>query len=266
MPWSAGVDRAASGCARSCSPTSSSTSWRPPRPGDGLTRRVVAADDLFAPSPAARLMAARPLSGRARRKALDGVKGWPADSPGALNAWLLFVTTKPPTWREKLLAWPDGPLTLGEPHDGFLYPDPIGFWTEVRRWSIELLRVHEPRWSTAECLALTALVHVGERPEHLALAQQDVPTAHDRVPRRAGLAVRPTSTWPPPPSPSPTRTAPASCTRGGGAPRPTELSSARHPNTRRCTACTGPKTCRCGCNGHRDHAEEAGLVRSGQSQ
>jgi hypothetical protein len=117
-------------------------------------------------------VAARSLSGRARRKALDSVATWPADSPGALNAWLLFVTTKPPLWREKLLAWPDGPLTLGEPHGGFLYPDPIGFWTEVRRWSIELLRVHEPHWSTGECLALTTLVHVGERPEHLALARR----------------------------------------------------------------------------------------------
>ncbi|MGH9273237.1 MAG: hypothetical protein ACRDZU_01205 [Acidimicrobiales bacterium] len=132
----------------------------------------MAADgDLFAPSPATRLAAARSLSRRGRRKAMETVVEWPSDSPGARNAWLLFVTTKPPTWREKLLPWPDGPLTLGEPHDGFLYPDPIGFWTEVRRWSIELLRVHEPRWSTAECLALTTLVHVGERPEHLALAQ-----------------------------------------------------------------------------------------------
>jgi hypothetical protein len=133
---------------------------------------VGADDDLFAAAPAVRLAAARSLSRRARRKLIESVPDWPADSPGARNAWLLFVTTKPPIWREKLLAWPDGPLTLGEPHDGFLYPDPIGFWAEVRRWSIELLRVHEPRWSTAECLALTALVHVGERPEHLRLAQE----------------------------------------------------------------------------------------------
>jgi hypothetical protein len=133
---------------------------------------VGADDDLFAAAPAVRLAAARALSRRARRKLLESVPDWPADSPGARNAWLLFVTTKPPTWRDKLLAWPDGPLTLGEPHDGFLYPDPIGFWAEVRRWSIELLRVQEPRWSTAECLALTTLVHVGERAEHLRLAQE----------------------------------------------------------------------------------------------
>lgn len=132
---------------------------------------MAADEDLFAAVPAARLAAARGLSARARRKLLDNVKGWPPDSPGAVNAWLLFVTTKPPTWRDKLLAWPAGPLTIGEPHDGFLYPDPIGFWTEVRRWSIELFRAQEPTWSTAECLALTALVHVGGNPEHLALAE-----------------------------------------------------------------------------------------------
>jgi hypothetical protein len=131
---------------------------------------VSADDELFAPQPRSRLTAARALSGRARRKVLSGVVGWPVNSPGARNAWLLFVTTKPPTWRDALLPWPDGPLTLGEPHDGFLYPDPIGFWTEVRRWSIELLRIHEPTWSTAESLALTALVHVGDHPEHLTLA------------------------------------------------------------------------------------------------
>jgi hypothetical protein len=131
---------------------------------------VVADDDLFAPTPAARLAAARALSRRARRKALDRVRDWPDDSPGALNAWLLLVTTKPPIWRERLLPWPQGPLTLGEPHAGFIYPDPIGFWTEVRRWSIELFRAHEPAWSTAECLALTTLVHVSDHPEHLKLA------------------------------------------------------------------------------------------------
>jgi hypothetical protein len=92
------------------------------------------------------------------------VDGWPALSPGARNAWLLFVTTKPPTWSDPLVPWPAGPLTLGEPHDGFLYPDPIGFWAEVRRWSLELLRTVEPTWSVGECLALSALVHTGEDP------------------------------------------------------------------------------------------------------
>jgi hypothetical protein len=70
-----------------------------------------------------------------------------------------------------LLPWPAGPLTFGEPHPGFIYPDPIGFWVEVRRWAIELFRAHEPRWSTAEALALTTLVHIGGDPAPLALAQ-----------------------------------------------------------------------------------------------
>lgn len=131
---------------------------------------MTADDDLFAATPAARLAAARSLPRRARRKALESVVGWPTSSPGARNAWLLLVTTKPPSWRDPLLAWPDGPLTLGEPHPGFLYPDPIGFWEEVRRWSIELFRLQEPAWSTAECLALTTLVHVGAHPAALGLA------------------------------------------------------------------------------------------------
>ncbi len=129
-------------------------------------------EPLFAGEPAARLQAARALPRRARRRLGDPIEGWPATSPGARNAWLLLVTTKEPSWRDPLLAWPEGPLTLGELHPGFLYPDPIGFWTEVRRWSIELFRRDQPRWSTAECLALTTLVHVGDDPGHLALATE----------------------------------------------------------------------------------------------
>ncbi len=127
--------------------------------------------DLYAPDPRSRLAAARKLSGRTRRKLEAPVPGWPTDSPAARNAWLLFVTTKPPAWRDPLVPWPDHPLTLGELHPGFLYPDPIGFWTEVRRWAIELLRPYEPHWSTGESLALAALVHVGGDPRHLELAQ-----------------------------------------------------------------------------------------------
>lgn len=115
-------------------------------------------------------MAARSLSARRRRRLLDEVTAWPTASPGSRNAWLLLVTSKPPTWRDPLLPWPGARLTLGEPHEGFLYPDPAGFWREVRRWSIELLRAEEPTWSTAESLALTTLVHVGEDPSHLAMA------------------------------------------------------------------------------------------------
>jgi hypothetical protein len=128
---------------------------------------AVADEDLFSDDPATRLERARSLSGRARRKAMAVDGPWPTESPGARNAWLLLVTTKPTSWRDPLLSWPDGPLTLGEPHAGFLYPDPIGFWAEVRRWAIELFRRHQPQWSTGEALALTTLVHVGDDPEHL---------------------------------------------------------------------------------------------------
>lgn len=129
-------------------------------------------DRLYASTPAERLQAARALSARGRRKVLADLPDWPERSPGAANAWLLLVTTKPPSWQDALMPWPEGPLTFGEPHDGFIYPDPIGFWVEVRRWAIELFRAHEPRWSTAEALALTALVHLGDQPERLDTAMR----------------------------------------------------------------------------------------------
>lgn len=129
-------------------------------------------DALHANDPGRRLQAARALSGRARRKALARPGTWPPDSPGACNAWLLFVTSKPPSWRDPLHPWVERPLTLGEPHEGFLYPDPIGFWDEIRRWSVELFRIHEPDWSTGESLSLTTLVHVQGDPTQLEAAQR----------------------------------------------------------------------------------------------
>jgi hypothetical protein len=131
---------------------------------------VPPSDDLFAPDPAGRLAAARRMGRRDLRRLGPPPASWPADSPGARNAWLLLVTTKPPSWRDPLIPWPAEPLTLGSPHPGFLYPDPVGFWAEVRRWSIELFRSLEPSWSTAESLALTTLVHTGGEPHHLPLA------------------------------------------------------------------------------------------------
>lgn len=133
----------------------------------------MAADaDLYAPDPSTRLAAARGLSPRARRRLVRHAPDWPTLSPGALNAWLLLVTTKPPHWREPLLPWPEEPLSLGEPHPGFLYPDPIGFWAEVRRWSIAVFTRVEPTWRTAEALALTTLVHCGEDASVVELAQR----------------------------------------------------------------------------------------------
>jgi hypothetical protein len=81
-----------------------------------------------------------------------------------------MVTTKPPSWEDPLVRWRDSPLTLGVPHEGFFYPDPLGFWAEVRRWALVLFRVVEPGWDTAEALALTSLLHTGGAPERLARA------------------------------------------------------------------------------------------------
>jgi len=112
--------------------------------------------------------ARRESTSRRTLKALnERANGWPAFSPGSMNAWLLFVTTKAPNWRDAFLTWPEGPLTLGEPHEGFFYPDPLGFWAEVRRWAVELFRRHQPTWAAPEALTLTTLLHIGEEPERL---------------------------------------------------------------------------------------------------
>ena len=112
------------------------------------------------------------MTPRAAKRLVGAVKGWPSHSPGAVNAWLLFVTTKPPSWRDTLLVWRESPLAVGKPHEGFLYPDPIGFWAEVRRWSVETLRGFERSWDVSEALAVTALIHVGERPGALDVAMR----------------------------------------------------------------------------------------------
>lgn len=71
-----------------------------------------------------------------------------------------MVTTKAPEWQDRFIPWKDSPLTLGQPHEGFFYPDPIGFWAEVRKWSVALLRLVEPEWTSAEALSLTTLLHM----------------------------------------------------------------------------------------------------------
>ncbi|HUQ63134.1 MAG TPA: hypothetical protein VM121_05235 [Acidimicrobiales bacterium] len=78
-----------------------------------------------------------------------------------MNAWLLLVTTKPPTWRDPLVLWREEPLTLGQAHEGFWYPDPLGFFAELRRWAVQIFDVYEPTWGPHEALSLTALLHVG---------------------------------------------------------------------------------------------------------
>jgi hypothetical protein len=126
-------------------------------------------DDLHGRDPAARLAAARALKAKAVAKLQPA--GWPPLSPGAVNAWLLLVTTKPPQWRDPLLAFPEAPLTAGHPHEGFLYPDPVGFWAEVRRWATTVARTRRPGWTVTEALSVSALVHLGDEPARLALAR-----------------------------------------------------------------------------------------------
>ena len=68
--------------------------------------------------------------------------------------------------------WREEPPTLGVPHNGFFYPDPLGFWTEVRRWATLLVGTAEGGVKTPEALSVTALLHVGERPDRVGWAMQ----------------------------------------------------------------------------------------------
>ena len=125
---------------------------------------------LFSARADERLRAASALGRRARRALEARVAAWPPNSPAAINAWLLLVTTKPPTWRDPLLQWEERPPALGEAHQGFFYPDPLGFWAEVRRWSLELFRLQHPGFGLTEALSLTTLLHVGGEPGRLTRA------------------------------------------------------------------------------------------------
>lgn len=107
----------------------------------------------------------------ARRAQRRRTGAWPAYSPGTVNAWLLLATTKPPTWRDPLVLWPDDPPGMGEPPHGFFYPDPLGFWTEVRRWATVLVGRRWQGCSTSDALAVTSLLHVGTDQERLAWAR-----------------------------------------------------------------------------------------------
>lgn len=134
---------------------------------------ISATSDLYSPRAGERLFAAQSGGRKAKRarQALEKrVDGWFPHSPGAVNAWLLLVTTKAPEWRDHLVAWKESPLTVGQPHEGFYYPDPLGFWTEVRRWALEIFHLVEPSWGVAEALSLTTLVHIGDHPERFTTA------------------------------------------------------------------------------------------------
>jgi hypothetical protein len=117
-----------------------------------------------------RLAAARAMNKRGRAALAAKATDWPANCPGSLNAWLLFVTTKPPVWRDPMLTWHDRPLALGEANESFFYPDPLGFWSEIRRWAQILFRLRYPTWGLGEALALTTLMHVGEDPSRFSTA------------------------------------------------------------------------------------------------
>ncbi len=140
------------------------------RLGSRLTRRNNADPPLFSPRADERLRAGQAAKGRARRAILDQVGDWPPYSPAAVNAWLLLVTTKPPTWRDNLVLWEDHPPSLGRANEGFYYPDPLGFWAEIRRWSLELFQLQHPRWGPPDALALTTLLHLGDEGDRLSRA------------------------------------------------------------------------------------------------
>ncbi len=115
------------------------------------------ASELYAADPLVRFAAASRLPARQQRALLSQAGEWPPDSPGALNAWLLLVTTKPPTWRDSLLLWRELPPTLGAAHEGFFYPDPLGFWAEIRHWATTVVGA-----PMSEALSVTTLLH-GQR-------------------------------------------------------------------------------------------------------
>ena len=125
---------------------------------------------LYSPRADDRLAAARAQGKRSRAALVGRAAEWPANSPGAVNAWLLMVTTKPPVWRDPVLTWHERPLVLGEVNENFFYPDPLGFWTEIRRWALELFKLRNPRWSLGEALTLTSVLHVGDQTERLTSA------------------------------------------------------------------------------------------------
>lgn len=106
----------------------------------------------------------------ARRSLEKRAADWPSHSPGAINAWAVFVTSKPPTWEDRFVLWDEQPLTVGTPHHGFFYPDPLGFWSEVRRWAVALFASVEPAWRAEDALSITALLHLGIDPSRLARA------------------------------------------------------------------------------------------------
>ncbi|HEX9531022.1 MAG TPA: hypothetical protein VF954_07780 [Acidimicrobiales bacterium] len=132
--------------------------------------RAIGLDDLYDPDPWGRLVAARALRERAaQRVARRASPLVPRRSPGAANAWLVMVTSKEPAWEDPLALWVERPMTLGQPHEGLFYPDRLGFWAEVRRWSAVLVgrADRSRRWDPGDVLSLVAVVHSSSEPSVL---------------------------------------------------------------------------------------------------
>ncbi|MGI9023130.1 MAG: hypothetical protein ACR2HV_07860 [Acidimicrobiales bacterium] len=135
-----------------------------------FNRRSGADAAIFSPHAEVRLRAAQAQKGRARRALEEHARDWPPNSPAAVNAWLLLATTKPPTWCDNLVLWQDHPPSIGRANEGFYYPDPLGFWAEIRRWSLELFQREHPNRGPPDALALTTLLHVGDQPARITRA------------------------------------------------------------------------------------------------
>jgi len=135
-----------------------------------MNRRPSPDPPIFSLRADERLRAGAKVKGRARRALEERGRDWPPNSPAAINAWLLFVTNKPPTWHDNLVLWEDHPPSLGRANEGFYYPDSLGFWAEIRRWSLALFRLQNPTWGPPDALALTTLLHLGDRRDRLSRA------------------------------------------------------------------------------------------------
>jgi len=135
-----------------------------------LIRRSSSDPLIFSPRADERLRAAHTIKGRGRRALEERGHDWPPNSPAAINAWLLLVTTKPPTWHDDLVLWEDHPPSLGRANEGFYYPDRLGFWAEIRRWSLALFQLQNPAWGPPDALALTTLLHLGDETARMARA------------------------------------------------------------------------------------------------
>ena len=146
-------------------------------------------------------------------------------------------------WRDPLVTWQDRPLSLGTPNQGFYYPDPMGFWAEVRKWAVELFRLRHPRWGATEALALTTLLPAASHPDRVARAVDAFePRLVLFLDEPSWAASRASEAPSRSPTTSPTPTGPSRSTRGSGPSGPTGWWWASRPSTRPPTTSTGATT------------------------